>query len=219
MKIREALLLGIAISIICVILVIVAFLFCITGLADDVHMVLPEPEYVHPDEIIMQRSVAPKLNRPGLNDYETFDEALERAKSTIPDELVELAGHAIWGEAGNVRSTARQAAVLWVACNRVDAWGKTFDKVLVGSQFNGLWEKRPAPEAFDELARDVLARWTLEHEGWQDVGRTIAPEYLYFYGNGRENIFTVGMHRGTPWDWSVIDPYNGETGAEVSFDG
>lgn len=217
MKIREALLLGIAIAIICVVLVIVAFLFCITGLADDVQMALPEPEYVHPDEIIMQRGVAPELNRLGFNNYETFDEALELVKSSIPGELVELAGHAIWGEAGNVRSTARQAAVLWIACNRVDAWGKTFDEVLVGSQFNGLWQERPVPESFEALARDVLARWVLEREGWLNVGRTIAPEYLYFYGDGNENIFTVQMHRGIAWDWNLADPYDGEMGAEISF--
>ena len=198
------------------IVIIITILSHMISLAD-YSGIIPAPTYTPPEEIIMSRGEAPAQNREGLTINETFDEALERVKSSIPDELVELAGHAIWGEAGNVPSTARQAAVLWVACNRVDAWGKTFDEVLVGSQFNGLWETRPAPEAYNELARDVLARWALEHEGWQDVGRTIAPEYLYFYGDGHENIYTVKMHRGAPWDWSLIDPYNGETGAEVSF--
>ena len=197
--------------------VIITALSHVIGYADFASE-LPAPTYTPPEEIIMSRGEAPAQNREGLIVNETFDEALERVKASIPDELVELAGHAIWGEAGNVPSTARQAAVLWVACNRVDAWGKTFDEVLIGSQFNGLWETRPAPEAYNELARDVLARWALEHEGWQDVGRTIAPEYLYFYGDGRENIYTVKMHRGTPWDWSLIDPYNGEAGAGVKSD-
>lgn len=213
---RERYMLALITALVCTVIIFVAILLSSAGLADN-ETNLPTPEYTPTEEIILLRGEAPKQLASGLNTYETFDEALERVESAIPDELVELAGHAIWGEAGNVPSTARQAAVLWVACNRVDAWGKTFDEVLIGSQFNGLWEETQAPEAYNELARDVLARWVLEHEGWQDVGRTIAPEYLYFYGNGRENIFTVGMHRGTPWDWSVIDPYNGETGAEVSF--
>lgn len=199
MKIREALLLGIAISIICVILVIVAFLFCITGLADDVHTVLPEPEYVHPDEIIMQRSVAPKLNRPGLNDYETFDEALERAKSTIPDELVELAGHAIWGEAGGIQDEAQRAAVVWCACNRADAWDMELGEVLTVDQFHGLAIRGEVPPQHVELARDVLARWTLEAEGWQDVGRVLPEQYLYFYGDGRVNHFSTEYGGGEYW--------------------
>lgn len=199
MKIREALLLGIAISIICVILVIVAFLFCITGLADDVHTVLPEPEYVHPDEIIMQRSVAPKLNRPGLNDYETFDEALERAKSTIPDELVELAGRAIWGEAGGIQDEAQRAAVVWCACNRADAWDMELGEVLTVDQFHGLAIRGEVPSQHIELARDVLARWTLEAEGWQDVGRVLPEQYLYFYGDGRINHFSTEYGGGEYW--------------------
>ena len=188
------------------------------GLADN-EKKIPNPTYTPPEEIIMSRGEAPAQNRPGLIANETFDEALERTIADVPDELAELAGRAIWGEAGGIPDEAQRAAVVWCACNRADAWGLSMDDVLVGSQFHGLLKRGTVPTEHIELARDVLARWALEHEGWQDVGRTIAPEYLYFYGNGRENIYTVKMHRGTPWDWSLTDPYNGETGAEESFDG
>lgn len=180
---------------------------------------LPAPEYTGRAELLMAQSEPPEQIRTGLGEYQSFEEALAEAAAAVPDELAEHCAHAIWGEAGNVRSTARQAAVLWVALNRAEAWGQTLDEVLVGSQFNGLWQELPAPESFEALARDVLARWALEREGWMNAGRTIPAEFLYFYGDGRENVFTLGMHRGLVWDWSLPDPYNGGAGAEVTFRG
>lgn len=197
-------------------IVAIMLLSRVSGPADNGYDI-PAAEYAAPEQIIMSRGVAPQICRAGIATYESFAEALARAKAAVPDELVELAGRAIWGEAGGIQDEAQRAAVVWCACNRADAWDMTIDDVLNVEAFHGLAIRGTVPEQHVELARDVLARWTLEHEGWQDVGRTIAPEYLYFYGDGNENIFTVQMHRGEAWDWNLADPYDGEMGAEISF--
>lgn len=199
MNLREALRLGVAIAIICLVLVIIAFIFCITGLADSTQIVLPEPDYTQPSEIIMQRGAAPQINRTGLTTYETFEEALERAKSNIPDELAEWAGRAIWGEAGGIQDEAQRAAVVWCACNRADVWDMDIGDVLTVDQFHGLAIRGEVPEQHVELARNVLARWTLEAEGWVDVGRVLPERFLFFEGNGHINLFSTQYGGGEYW--------------------
>lgn len=184
----------------CIVIIISALFFRIIGLAEDKPASLPVPEYITQSEIIMQRGIAPTLNRPGLNNnYETFDEALERAKTSISDNLAEQAGRAIWGEAGGIQDEAQRAAVVWCACNRADAWGMEIGDVLTVDQFHGLAIKGEVPEQHVELARDVLARWTLEAEGWQSVGRVLPARFLYFEGNGIVNLFSTEYGGGEYW--------------------
>lgn len=167
-------------------LVICAVIFRIFGLAYDGAAAcgLPEPTYTTPAEIILMRAEAPERANTGLVTYETFGEALERTKAAVPDELAELAGRAIWGEAGGIQDEAQRAAVVWCACNRADAWDVEIGEV---------------PEQHVELARDVLARWTLEAEGWQDVGRVLPSRFLYFEGNGVVNLFSTQYGGGEYW--------------------
>lgn len=182
-------------------LVICAVIFRIFGLAYDGAAAcgLPEPTYTTPAEIILMRAEAPERANTGLVTYETFDEALERAKAAVPDELAELAGRAIWGEAGGIQDEAQRAAVVWCACNRADAWDMEIGDVLNVDAFHGLAIKGEVPEQHVELARDVLARWTLEAEGWQDVGRVLPSRFLYFEGDGRVNHFSTEYGGGEYW--------------------
>lgn len=179
-------------------IVLFAVLFRILGLADSTQS-LPMPEYTSADEIILSRAEAPERANTGLVTYETFDEALERTKAAVPDELAELAGRAIWGEAGGIQDEAQRAAVVWCACNRADAWDMDIGNVLTVDQFHGLAIKGEVPHQHVELARDVLARWTLEAEGWQDVGRVLPSQYLYFEGDGRVNHFSTEYGGGEYW--------------------
>lgn len=182
-------------------LVICAVIFRIFGLAYDGAAAcgLPEPTYTTPAEIILMRAEAPERANTGLVTYETFDEALERAKAAVPDELAELAGRAIWGEAGGIQDEAQRAAVVWCACNRADVWDMEIGDVLNVDAFHGLAIKGEVPEQHVELARDVLARWTLEAEGWQDVGRVLPSRFLYFEGNGVVNLFSTQYGGGEYW--------------------
>ena len=182
-------------------LVIFAVIFRVFGLAYDGAAAcgLPEPEYIHPDVAILALAEAPERANTGLATYETFGEALERAKAAVPDELAELAGRAIWGEAGGIQDEAQRAAVVWCACNRADAWDMEIGDVLNVDQFHGLAIRGTVPEQHVELARDVLARWTLEAEGWQDVGRVLPSRFLYFEGDGRVNHFSTKYGGGEYW--------------------
>ena len=197
MKIKELLALSMALVLTCIAIVILAAILKVVGLADDVS--LPSPEYTSPDEIILSRGVAPQHTDSGLVTYETFEEALERVKSNIPDELVEWAGRAIWGEAGGIQDEAQRAAVVWCACNRADAWDMEIGDVLTVDQFHGLAIKGAVPPQHVELARDVLARWTLEAEGWMDVGRVLPERFLYFEGDGRINHYSTEYGGGEYW--------------------
>lgn len=190
--------LAIMTAIACIAIIAFAVVFRMVGLADNT-VELPEPEYTTPDEVVLLRAEAPEVERNGLITYQTFDEALERAKAAVPDELAELAGRAVWGEAGGIQDYAQRAAVIWCACNRADAWDMEIGDVLNVDAFHGLAIRGTVPEQHVELARDVLARWTLEAEGWQDVGRVLLSRFLYFEGDGRINHYSAEYGGGEYW--------------------
>ena len=196
---KEGLEYAMMLAVVC--LAIVGAVVVMTSLAsaDNGSVELPEPEYISADELVLSRAAAPERANTGLATYETFDEALERAKAAVPDELAELAGRAIWGEAGGIQDEAQRAAVVWCACNRADAWDMEIGDVLTVDQFHGLAIRGEVPPQHVELARDVLARWTLEAEGWQDVGRVLPSRFLYFEGDGRVNHYSTEYGGGEYW--------------------
>lgn len=190
--------LAIMTAIACIAIIAFAVVFRMVGLADNT-IELPVPEYTPPDEAVMLRAEAPEVERTGLVTYQTFENALAETKASVPDELAELAGRAIWGEAGGIQDYAQRAAVIWCACNRADAWDMNIDDVLNVDAFHGLAIRGTVPEQHIELARDVLARWTLEAEGWQDVGRVLPNRFLYFEGDGRVNHYSTEYGGGEYW--------------------
>lgn len=196
---REGTELALMVAAVCLVIVGAVVIMTLLASADNQEVVLPEPTYTTPAEIILMRAEAPERANTGLVTYETFDEALERAKAAVPDELAELAGRAIWGEAGGIQDEAQRAAVVWCACNRADAWDMEIGEVLTVDQFHGLAIKGEVPPQHVELARDVLARWTLEAEGWIDVGRVLPERFLYFEGDGRINHFSTQYGGGEYW--------------------
>lgn len=196
---KEGLEYAMMLAVVC--LAIVGAVVVMTSLAsaDDSQVELPEPEYISADTMVLSRAEAPERANSGLATYETFEAALERAKAAVPDELAELAGRAIWGEAGGIQDEAQRAAVVWCACNRADAWDMDIGDILNVDQFHGLAIKGEVPAEHVELARDVLARWTLEAEGWQSVGRVLPSRFLYFEGNGVVNLFSTEYGGGEYW--------------------
>lgn len=195
---RETYMLAIMTAIACIAIIAFAVVFRMIGLADNT-VELPEPEYTTPDEVMLLRAEAPETERDGLVTYQTFEDALAEARAAVPNELAELAGRAVWGEAGGIQDYAQRAAVIWCACNRADAWDMDIGDVLTVDQFHGLAIRGEVPTEHVELARDVLARWTLEAEGWQDVGRVLPERFLYFEGNGIVNLFSTEYGGGEYW--------------------
>ena len=126
--------LAIMTAIMCIAIIAFAVVLRMIGLADNT-VELPEPEYTTPDEVVLLRAEAPEVERTGLVTYQTFENALAEARAAVPDELAELAGRAIWGEAGGIQDYAQRAAVVWCACNRAAARDMEIGEVLSVDQF------------------------------------------------------------------------------------
>lgn len=115
-----------------------------------------------------------------------------------------------YGDQFGMSYKARQAAVAWVALNRVDAggFGEDLYEVLTRPNQFAYDPDAPVTDELLELAWDVLYRWWAEKDGETDVGRTIPADYLYFEGDGKENYFRKEYQGDEAvWGWSLPDPY------------
>lgn len=96
----------------------------------------------------------------------------------------------LWGEArGCTRDNQIKCA--WVVCNRVDdaRFPSTIQGVLSQPhQFHGYDPTYPVTDELYNIAFDVLTRWSYEKQGIP-VRRELASSFLWFTGNGVENIF------------------------------
>ena len=96
----------------------------------------------------------------------------------------------LWGEArGCTRDNQIKCA--WVVCNRVD--DERFPDTIQGvleqpSQFHGYDPTYPVTDELYSVAFDVLTRWSYEKQGIP-VRRELLKSFLWFTGNGQENIF------------------------------
>ena len=104
-----------------------------------------------------------------------------------------------------------QSAVVWVVLNRVDSDLFYFPDTIVEvcTQKNQFAYRKDAP-VLDELcdiAEDVLIRHHREANGDEKAGRTLPPEYTYFWGDGRHNYFRTDYRSHDYWDWSLPNPY------------
>ena len=105
------------------------------------------------------------------------------------DDVAEVA-KMLWGEArGCTRDNQIKCA--WVVVNRVDdeRFPDTIQSVLEQpSQFHGYDPTYPVTDELYSVAFDVLTRWSYEKQGIP-VHRELSSSFLWFTGNGRENIF------------------------------
>ena len=96
----------------------------------------------------------------------------------------------LWGEArGCTRDNQIKCA--WVVVNRVDddRFPDTIQSVLdQPSQFHGYDPSYPVTDELYSVAFDVLTRWSYEKQGIP-VRRELSESFLWFTGNGVENIF------------------------------
>lgn len=113
----------------------------------------------------------------------------DRYEQHFTEEDVITLSKALWGEA---RGCGRDgmAKVAWCVCNRVDNnFESSVTKVITAPyQFSGYRESNPVTDECYEIAKDVLQRWVKEKYG-EEVERELGPTYLFFLGNGKENIF------------------------------
>ena len=96
----------------------------------------------------------------------------------------------LWGEARGC-SRDNQIKCAWIVCNRVDdeRFPDTIQEVLEQpSQFHGYDPTYPVTDELYNIAFDVLTRWSYEKQGIP-VRRELPSSFLWFTGNGQENIF------------------------------
>lgn len=146
----------------------------------------------------------------------------ERPECPISEDEIVMLAKVLKRECGGLSSqgtkygvtyTARQAAVAWCALNRLDdpRYPDTLAGVLT---YPGAFAWIPATTPGEDmlwLARDVVDRWWREKCGEADVGRTLAADFFFFAGNGKENRFRNNYFAPfVYWDWSGEDPYKEE---------
>ena len=142
------------------------------------------------------------------NDSEIIDVANYRI-STDEKSIIALS-KMVWGEARGLPKM-HQAGCVWVVLNRVDYNGyadNIVDVVTSLNHFTGYHENNPVTAEIRELVEDVLARWELEHLGYENVGRVIPSNYLWFRGDRKVNWFRDAFREPyNTWDWSLPNPY------------
>ena len=106
------------------------------------------------------------------------------------EEDVAAVAKMLWGEARGCTQD-NQIKCAWVVCNRVD--DERFPDTIQGvleqpSQFHGYDPTFPVTDELYDVAFDVLTRWSYEKQGIP-VRRELPSSFLWFTGNGVENIF------------------------------
>lgn len=141
----------------------------------------------------------------------TTKEIKEKINKQLQEYQIEIQmlAKVVYREARGMKSDAHKAGVIWCVLNRVD--NETFDnsisKVITAKHQFAWVPKTPVKKEFSELAKDVIARWLLEKEGYTDVGRVLPNDYLFFAGRNGLNYFRKEYRSKTYWDWSLKSPY------------
>lgn len=127
---------------------------------------------------------------PEQSDVPEPSEAPVYYEMYFTEEDVAEVAKMLWGEArGCTRDN--QIKCVWVVLNRVDdaRFPDSIQGVLSQPyQFHGYSESFPVTDELYSVAFDVLTRWSYEKQGIP-VRRELPKSFLWFTGNGRENIF------------------------------
>lgn len=140
-----------------------------------------------------QNATPPEVNTEGLAQYEVVENGTECPVSLevlFTEEDVVMVAKTLYGECRGCPAE-EQAQVVWCIVNRVDdpRFPDTIQGVITQPwQFHGYSSSFPIWENLEDVARDVLTRWSYEKQGIA-VERELAPEYVFFTGNGTQNIF------------------------------
>ena len=165
-------------------------------------VIIEEPEEQSEEERLVYFSDSIKVTVP----VEVKEKIIEQLNSMTYE--IQLLSTIAWNEAGAIPSITHQSAVIWCILNRVDneKFGTSIIEVATSpNQF--AYYGYIDGEKLQWLATDVLTRWLLEREGYEEVGRTLPQEYLYFIGDGDRNHFRTTYNSKATWNWSCESPY------------
>ena len=164
---------------------------------------VPTPASSPPNIVLFSEEIPISLNKK-------IKQKISAQLIELDEEIIMLA-KLVWREARGIKSTQEQAAVIWCVLNRVDngKYGGTIKEVVTARNQFAYIKRTPVEDKFYNLARDVISRWLLEKEGFEDVGRVLPKEYLFFAGSRGRNRFREKYSSKKYWDWSLLNPYNG----------
>ncbi|MHB1315729.1 MAG: hypothetical protein ACYCX2_09640 [Christensenellales bacterium] len=127
-----------------------------------------------------------------------------KAESLIEDydRTVIVLAKVLYGEARGVKSITNKASVVWCVLNRVDNTQEfkrdtTPIKAATRRHQFAYRSRYPATPENIAIVKDVLARWELEKQGVEDVGRVLPKEFTFFCGKGNYNLFRDQYRGGT----------------------
>lgn len=136
--------------------------------------------------------------------------AAEKTWEPDPEE-VRIIAKTLYSECRGVKSKTEQAAVVWCILNRCDSddpyYPDTVLEVITQPMQFAYSPNAPALKEFEDLARDVLIRHHREKSGESHSGRVLPEEYIFFFGDGKQNHFAKELHSSEHWNWSLPSPY------------
>lgn len=134
-------------------------------------------------------------------------------RSIISKEEETMLAKTVYGEDRD-QNLMHRSAVIWSIFNRLDSdhyKENTIKELVTHNQFHGYFPSQKHPRWTHILVRDVALRYVLEKLGYENVGRTLPSDYLYFGGSTGVNRFRKHYKvDGHFWDWSCFDPYYGK---------
>lgn len=117
----------------------------------------------------------------------------------------------------NGSSITERTQPVWCALNRIDSNDSDFKNIKTLTQainhgaFHGYYSSNPVLPEYKELAIDVITRWLNEKLEFEDVGRVLPEEFLFFSGTGKHNIYRTMWPSRDPnckfYDGSLPSPY------------
>lgn len=134
--------------------------------------------------------VPPEVDTNGLCVVEITEPAEPEYEMYFTEADVMALAQMLYGEARGC-TVNNQMKCVWCVLNRVD--DSRFPDTIIGvvsapGQFYGYSPDFPVWDNLYAVALDVLTRWSMEKQG-ADVARELDGTYLWFTGNGSENVF------------------------------
>lgn len=177
-------------------------------------------KFIHEIPMAPIESILPKIwIRHSSIDQETeteevplsWEEGMTVATHSFREEEVVKLAILIEGEGGGLESLTELSEIAWNVVNRIYYSGcpdNVIGVITQEGQFDGYTEGGTYSERSYWMANDVLARFERELQGEENVGRTLPKEYLFFYGDGVHNYYSI-KENGAAYAWfpSMESPY------------
>lgn len=170
-----------------------------------------EPEIIYEPEIVEMRGITFTYDK-NLEEIDK-ENIVEQFKVFAPnddyDKILRAMSKMALGEAGGCCPT-EIAATAWNVLNRYDAGyaSSIFNVISAPGQYHGYVPSYGVRKDIYDICEDVIARWVLEKEGNENVGRILPSDYFWFAGDGLHNHFRNQYRGGDRWDWSLSTPYD-----------